>query len=203
MESNLEIENKPDIVEIEIPPIEKNETVEQPKQKRKYEKRNKGEKTKKDSKKNDVSSESIENISSLMQAGFQIASLRFGEHWVISNDEAISVAKPLAKILDKYSLLSKAESVSDPVALIVATGAIVLPRVMVSAQNKQTKVEKVIRKNGGFDNGKSANTPTTSSSQKDETGSNAGNNTITDSSGVESEPSNANNIKAICFTVPQ
>lgn len=197
VESNLEIKEKPEIVEIPVPKSETTEEAPVVKQKRQYNKRK--DKNQKSSNK-EVSAESVESISSVLIAGFQIASLRLGEHWAISEQEANSVAKPLTKILDKYSLLSKAESVSDPVALIIATGALIVPRVIITTQSKALKTENIIEKNGGITNGKSSNNKPI---EKVEKTSDVRSNQLATGISNEIQPTDNDSIKADCFSIPQ
>lgn len=196
LESDVEISKTPDIVKIEIPKL--NENIEKP-AKRQYNKRNKNVEnlnqnsntnSKKSGKNN---SDDYENISTLIKTGFTVVSLRAGEQWNIDDNEANSIAKPLSKILEKYNLIEKLEKVSDPVALIVATGTVVMPRLIMTLNlNKEKEGEK--KKND-------ANS-TNGIQRTEQERNNVGNDTNVNSSSVEPTTANYESNQTAYFSIP-
>jgi hypothetical protein len=138
-DQQTENENVPGLVEINVG--ETNTNIEE-KPKRQYKKREKKEDVKQSS---NSFNDSVKDISNLLVAGFGILSLKMGEHWQISIDEAISVATPAARIMERYNLLEKASKVSDPLSLIIASGMITIPRLMISQQLQKEKNSTLIK----------------------------------------------------------
>lgn len=123
----------PKIVEIELPDTIKTDTeVKAPQRKTR-------------SKKETGISQS--EIASLISGTFGLVSLKAGEHWQVSNDEALQVAKPLENILRKLDLLEKVSNASDGAMLVFAIATITLPRVLITKsiidQNKKSVVEQM------------------------------------------------------------
>jgi hypothetical protein len=146
VESNLVNETpSPEVVTIEIEGGNP-DSIPEPKAKRKYNKRKTSEE--KTATKSEMK-EAESDISDLLVMGFGVVSLRAGDHWAIDKKEADSIAKPLSKILEKYNLMNKAQEASAPIALIMATASIVIPRIIITSMNSgDKKKEKVLKNNG-------------------------------------------------------
>jgi len=90
-------------------------------------------------------------ISNLIMGCFSLVSLKAGEHWQVTEDESLQVAKPLENILKKLDLLEKVTNASDGAMLVFACVSIALPRILItkalSEENKKSKVEQL--KGGG------------------------------------------------------
>ncbi len=88
------------------------------------------------------------DISMLLVGTFSLISMKAGEHWTISEEEANTVSRPLENILRKMDLLEKVTNVSDGAMLLFALSTITIPRVILSQEiMKQNKL------NGGLKNG--------------------------------------------------
>lgn len=163
------VEESPQEIHIEIESEKSNDSTEstpEVKQKRKYNKRkNKGETG--ETKSNKKSNEFVSDISTFITTTFGFASMKFGEHWQVSNDESMTIAKPLCNILEKYDLLEKVSSVSDPVSLVIATATIVVPRIVISQMNKPKPKEEVLKNNGGYSSDQKRNNNTSVSENVD------------------------------------
>lgn len=96
--------------------------------------------------------EKVKDIQGLLEGIFLITSLRAGEHWQIDSSESKQIAVPLANILERYDLLNKATEISDPLALVIATATITLPRIMLSRMSTSDKKKKVLTENGVINN---------------------------------------------------
>lgn len=184
--SNLVIEKEqeaPNIVEIEITDNQPKKRGRPPKSK---EETTGGGSTGKDVKK--LNTDITSDLSMLLTSLFGVVSLKAGGHWSINKEEADSIAKPLSNIFNKYNLVDKVNSVSDPLALIIATGTIVAPRVLMTKISKEKKIEKTIKNNGGMENAKA--------------GSNTGNSAkVNGNSGIENQSSNTEFIKSLSSEV--
>jgi len=90
-------------------------------------------------------------ISSLITGCFSLISLKAGEHWIVTEEESLQVAKPLESILKKLDLLEKVTNASDGAMLIFAVASITLPRVLITKaimqENKKSVIEQL--KGGG------------------------------------------------------
>jgi hypothetical protein len=94
-------------------------------------------------------------ISNLIIGCFSLVSLKAGDHWNITEDEALQVSKPLESILLKMNLLDKVSNCSDGAMLAFAVASITLPRILISrSQSENKKKTKLIQLKGGFANGK-------------------------------------------------
>lgn len=82
------------------------------------------------------------DVLGLLQAASGIAygatQAKHGELWLVSEAELQSVAKPLTNVLNRLPIAKDVQKYSDPIALIVAVGAIIVPRVLISHANIQT-----------------------------------------------------------------
>lgn len=74
-----------------------------------------------------------------IQGIFGLVASRSGEHWYISDMEAQNVAEPAARILDRMEISETVAAYSDYAALALATGAIIIPRVIHGNQIKAAR----------------------------------------------------------------
>jgi DNA-directed RNA polymerase subunit M/transcription elongation factor TFIIS len=87
--------------------------------------------------------------SGLLVAVFGIASTRAGSHWAITESEADSIASPLINILNKYDLFKKVTKNVDALALIAASASIIIPRTLVTMEQRKEKKQNVKRDKTG------------------------------------------------------
>lgn len=87
-----------------------------------------------------------ENLSQLIVAVSGIVSLRAGSHWAISAQEAQAVAEPASRIMARHNLIEKVAQSSDYVALAIAAGTIVVPRLIVHNNQKPQGVKVSVPK---------------------------------------------------------
>lgn len=69
-------------------------------------------------------------MSDTLKQVFKLVSKRAGKHWIIDNDESMSISKPTINLLSKSKFYSSLMENADIVSLFTALGFIVLPRVM-------------------------------------------------------------------------
>jgi len=86
-----------------------------------------------------VVAENAANFALLIQGVFNIVAMRSGEHWAITQEEAQGIATPAARIMERYDITEKVNEYGDYVALAVATGMVIVPRVIISQMQKPTK----------------------------------------------------------------
>lgn len=103
------------------------------------------------SKKEASKQEQVAQIDFLIQSAFALVALKGGVHWVVTPEESKTLSVPLANILEKYDLMEKASAVSDPVALMVASVTIVLPRVIATQMTKPAKEKQTLERNGAIE----------------------------------------------------
>lgn len=109
-------------------------------------------------------------ISNLIMGIFSLVSLKAGEHWAVTQDEASQVGKPLESILKKMDLLEKVTNASDGAMLLFAVVSITLPRVLITkAINSENKRQVQEQLKGGATIGKLTRIP--DNTEKIETGS--------------------------------
>lgn len=89
-------------------------------------------------KKNDID-QVAGQIAFFTQGLFAMIAARSGEHWQVTEDEALNVAMPAARILDRLEISETVSKYSDYAALAVASGAIIIPRIISDQQIKQTR----------------------------------------------------------------
>ena len=70
------------------------------------------------------------NIQVLLSTTFELVSQRAGEHWKISPEEAKGISDPLASIINRHDLSDSASEYGDYIALSLAVGITVIPRVI-------------------------------------------------------------------------
>jgi hypothetical protein len=96
--------------------------------------------------KKDVQSElKKEQLAVLIKTIFDVMATRPGfEVWKLSQEESILLSDPLANILNKNPMIDKiASEYGDYIALIVAIGTIIIPRVMMQVKSRPKKEEKI------------------------------------------------------------
>lgn len=128
----------PKLVLVDVPEIEDPEIQEAPKKKTATPARSK--------KKKDVQTElKKEQLAVLIKTVFDVMGSRPGyEVWKLSQEESILISDPLANILNKNPMVDKiASEYGDYIALIVALGTIIIPRVMMQIKIKPKKEEKI------------------------------------------------------------
>lgn len=106
----------------------------------------------------------VENISGLLvSVSGVIASRPNMEYWKISDVEAQTIAEPLQKVLENYSMSEKLGKYADHIALATACCTVFAPRIMVSVSMEKQKrkkekeakeIERKIAGNTGKDSGK-------------------------------------------------
>lgn len=94
------------------------------------------------------SGETSKQISGVIQSmSLLIASRPEKAHWAISEEEADSIAEPLANILESSEALAKISEHSDGLALAFAAAMVIIPRAMVEVElQKQKPKKKHVRK---------------------------------------------------------
>lgn len=81
-------------------------------------------------------------VSVLLKTVSDIASIRVGKVWSLSEQECKAIADPLASIMDRYNLLDKMGEYGDFMALGLALSAAFVPRVFITLQiNKERRVK--------------------------------------------------------------
>jgi len=126
----------PNVVDINIPPP----------------KETKGKtKDKKTTKKETIPSD---QVASVISAGFGIIATRAGGHWLVTQEEANSIAEPAARILDKLDIVQKLGPYADAISLLIATGMVVVPRIIISmsVKKKVKTVEPINQKRSDAEN---------------------------------------------------
>lgn len=78
-----------------------------------------------------------QNLGMLIGAISGIAATRFGQHWALQPDEINAIAQPAARIMARHNLVEKANNYGDYVAIAIALGAAIVPRVMITQQMKK------------------------------------------------------------------
>ena len=130
--------NVPKLVLVDVPESEDPEILDQTKKKPSTSSRRK---TKKD-----IQTElKKEQLAVLIKTIFDVMATRPGfEVWKLSQEESILISDPLANILNKNPMVDKiASEYGDYIALIVAIGTIIIPRVMLQVKSKPKKEEKI------------------------------------------------------------
>jgi hypothetical protein len=86
-----------------------------------------------------------EQLAVLIKTIFDVMATRPGfEVWKLSQEESILISDPLANILNKNPMVDKiASEYGDYIALIVAIGTIIIPRVMLQMKSRPKKEEKI------------------------------------------------------------
>lgn len=76
-------------------------------------------------------------MEAIVKSVYGITASRFGPVWNISDDEAKSIAVPLASILARYEKLIMVSQYSDVAMLVLAIGSVTIPRFMVTMQERK------------------------------------------------------------------
>ena len=85
----------------------------------------------------------VENISGLLVSiSGVVASRPNMEYWKISDAEAQTIAEPLQKVLENYSMSEKLGKYADHIALVTACCTVFAPRIMVSVSMEKQKRKK-------------------------------------------------------------
>jgi hypothetical protein len=111
----------------------------------------KGKKTKSNSSDNKKLKDSI---SMMLTVGFGLAASRLGDHWIITPEEADTVAEPAVRVLDQLGASELMGKYGDYAALLLAAGIIVVPRLMITKaiienQGGGKKIERKEKKVAG------------------------------------------------------
>lgn len=78
-------------------------------------------------------------ISTLLSVSFSITAKRAGNHWLLSKEESEALAEPMAKIMARHNLTEKTGAYADYIALVLAVGMIIVPRLMTTMDNNKKK----------------------------------------------------------------
>lgn len=92
-----------------------------------------------------------ETLQTIIRAVYGMVAARFGEIWNVSDDEAKSIAEPLASILARYEKLIMVSNYSDVALLLIALGTVTVPRVIVTMQTRPKGGNKTERTVPGSD----------------------------------------------------
>ena len=90
--------------------------------------------------------EFAENLAVLLSTTFTIIGQK-NVIWQLTENEVTAIADPLANVLEKYVPAEKANDYSSVVQLLAAVGFIIVPRVILTAQEKKAKTGKGSIKN--------------------------------------------------------
>lgn len=138
----------PKLAVVEVPGDEK------PKEKKKTDTKKK--KQTKEQRKAAELKELAGNLSVLIKTGFDMAAMRLGDVWEVTEEECKKIADPLARILNRYGVLEKAAEYSDFAALVMATGSVVIPRYLIYMEMKKVdqarKVKPAVRRSNEENN---------------------------------------------------
>lgn len=110
-----------------------------------------------------VKSADISNL--LIAVSGMIAARPDQAHWIMTQEEADSIAEPLSNIIEKSEVFSKIAEHSDGLALATACITVFAPKAMISVTNykQKEKVKKVVKSqhkritDSGNERGKSRN----------------------------------------------
>lgn len=131
---------------------------------------------------------STNDISMLISGMFSLVSLKAGEHWNVSQDEANTISKPLENILRKMDLLEKVSNISDGAMLVFAVSSITIPRLLISNEmmkaSRKLNAEQ-IKKGGIIKNGTTATTVTNTGTGKTVSNSSNTESSKNDNAGIE------------------
>ncbi|CAM2915250.1 hypothetical protein [Erysipelothrix tonsillarum] len=82
-------------------------------------------------------------LASLIGVIFNLIAVRAGDHWKMNEKEAYALAEPITRILARHDLVGKAGEYGDYIALTVAIGGIIGPKVMYDMATKPKKKENI------------------------------------------------------------
>lgn len=83
-------------------------------------------------------------LASLLGVVFNLVALRAGDHWKLTHSEALAISEPLTRILARHDLVGKAGEYGDYIALTVALGGIVAPKIMMEMSKPKPKKKEVL-----------------------------------------------------------
>lgn len=100
-------------------------------------------KKKKTSRKGKKDTATADQLSLLIVTLSSIAAARPGwEHWMITPEEAKSIAVPLCEMVEKSEAFSKVAEHSEALALMAAVTVVMLPRVLITVSKQKEKSDK-------------------------------------------------------------
>ncbi len=85
--------------------------------------------------------ETVILFQSVIQGVFAVGAGRLGPHWQLTAEEAEGIAVPAANIMAKYMDSDLMAKYSDPLALLIALGVVIAPRVVVNMTVKKKEVK--------------------------------------------------------------
>ncbi len=86
--------------------------------------------------------ETVILFQSVIQGVFAVGAGRLGPHWQLSPEEAEGIAVPAANIMAKYMDSDLMAKYSDPIALLIALGVLIAPRVVINVTTKKKEVKQ-------------------------------------------------------------
>lgn len=86
--------------------------------------------------------ETVILFQSVIQGVFAVGANRLGPHWQLSPEEAEGIAVPAANIMAKYMDSDLMAKYSDPLALLIALGVVIAPRVVINVTTKKKEVKQ-------------------------------------------------------------
>lgn len=81
-------------------------------------------------------------LAGLLGTGSMIVAQRAGGHWAFTEQECLSISKPMVEIIDQYDLLDKMGEYGHFIALAGALAMVVVPRTMYSLQIRKDRKVK-------------------------------------------------------------
>lgn len=87
--------------------------------------------------------ETVILIQSVIQGVFAVSAGRLGPHWQLTDEESEGIAVPAANIMAKYMDSDLMAKYSDPLALLIALGVVIAPRVVVNITTKKKEVKPI------------------------------------------------------------
>ncbi|EIT6323209.1 hypothetical protein L2Q67_004714, partial [Salmonella enterica] len=84
--------------------------------------------------------EVAEQLTFLIKTTFDIASLRMGQMWALSQEEASKLATPISNIMARHNLTEKMGEYGDYISLAVTGAMVFVPRFMMWQQMKQMEM---------------------------------------------------------------
>jgi hypothetical protein len=76
-------------------------------------------------------------VKSVLVIGFNITAAKAGSHWALTQKEADSLAEPIAAIMERFNLTEATGKYGEYIALIVALGMIMIPKLMIHFEIKK------------------------------------------------------------------
>lgn len=151
---------------------------------------------KKITKKEVSKSEQVTQLDTVIQSAFSLIALKGGMHWMVTPEESKQLAIPLQNLIEKYDLTERVSAISDPMALVIASITIVVPRVILSQGLKPSKQKKILERNGAINNDRQKQ-PTTSTKES----SSESNGSAVRTDQADNTTHDGQLIKSVCDTV--